>query len=88
MDSREHYELTKSAFEDALAGVKQPPLMMSIEPFEAEDDMGEPIRIVGVYDDDSDMRFISICEGEDGEIYPVAIRSAFKKGTSAGAPKT
>lgn len=87
MDSQEHYESTKAAFTDALAGVERQPLMMSIEPFEAEDDMGDPVKIIGVYDDENDMRFIAVCECEDGEIYPVAIRTAYKKGTAAGASK-
>ncbi len=69
MDFQEHYESTKAAFTDALAGVKQQPVMMRIDPFDAEDEDGEPIRIIGVYDDHNEMRFIAIHEMENGEIY-------------------
>lgn len=85
MDSQEHYESTKAAFTDALAGVERQPLMMSIEPFEAEDEDGEPIRIIGVYDDHNEMRFIAIHEMENGEIYPSPISPIYKKGTAANA---
>ncbi len=87
MDYQEHYESTKAAFTDALAGVKQQPIMMRIDPFDAEDEDGEPIRIIGVYDDHNEMRFIAIHEQENGEIYPSPISPIYKKGTAAGASK-
>ena len=83
MDYQEHYESTKAAFNDALAGVKQQPVMMRIDPFDAEDEDGEQIRIIGVYDDHNEMRFIAIHEQENGEIYPSPISPIYKKGTAA-----
>lgn len=83
IDAGEVYESTKAAFLDALAAQPKPARMMRIDPFEAEDEDGETVRVIGVYDDHDDMRFIVINEEESGEIYPVACRTVFKKGSIA-----
>ena len=79
MDERTLYETTKAAFADALAERPTPPRMMRIEPFDAFDEDDTPVRVIGVYDDESDMRFIIIDEDASGEIYPVAARSVFRR---------
>ncbi|MQB20525.1 hypothetical protein DXT90_07745 [Agrobacterium tumefaciens] len=84
MDSRESYEIMKAAFSDALSEAKTAPRIMRVDPFEAEDDLGDTVRVIGVYDDDDDMRFIGVCKDQDGMIYPVALRTLFKRGTAAG----
>lgn len=63
IDAGEVYESTKAAFLDALASQPKAGRMMRIDPFDAEDEDGEPIRVIGVYDNDGDdMRFIVINE--------------------------
>jgi len=84
----EVYESTKAAFLDALAAQPKAARMMRIDPFDAEDEDGETIRVIGVYDDDEEMRFIVINEEASGEIYPVACRTVFKKGSSSAVATT
>lgn len=85
MDSRETYEIMKAAFSDALSEAKPTSRIMRIDPFEAEDDSGDPVQVIGVYDndDDDDMRFIGICEDQDGMIYPVPLRTLYPRGAAA-----
>ncbi|UXT48857.1 hypothetical protein FY136_06215 [Agrobacterium tumefaciens] len=85
MDGRETYEIMKAAFSDALSEAKTAPRIMRVDPFEAEDDLGDPVRVIGVYDNDNDddMRFIGVCEDQDGMIYPVAMRTLYRRGTAA-----
>ena len=83
MDERTLYEATKAAFADALAERPAAPRMMCIDPFEALDEEDNIVRVIGVYDDDDDMRFIVIDSDETGEIYPVAVRSVFKVAPSS-----
>lgn len=78
MDERTLYDVTKSAFSDALAERPAAPRMMRIDPFDALDEDGEPVRVIGVYDDEEDMRFVIIATEPDGEIYPVAARSIYR----------
>lgn len=78
MDERTLYETTKAAFADALAERPTAPRMIRIDPFDAVDEEGGPVRVVGVYDDETDMRFIIIATDPDGEIYPVAARSIYR----------
>ena len=86
IDGAEVYEATKAAFIDAMADMKNRPVMMRIEPFDAEDDGGDPVRVVGIIDDDeSFIRFVVIEEGEDGEIYPIVRSTIYRKGTAAAA---
>lgn len=79
MEYGELYEATKSAFIDAMAETKPAPRMIAIEPFDAEDDGGESVRVVGIIDEVDVMRFIVIEEDEDGAIYPIARTSIFRK---------
>lgn len=81
MDERTLYEVTKSAFADALAERPAAPRMMRIDPFDALDEEDNVVRVIGVYDDDDDMRFIIIDGDETGEIFPVAVRSVFRAST-------
>lgn len=78
MDERTMYETTKAALADALAERPAAPRMMRIDPFDAVDEDGDPVRVVGIYDDHEDMRFVIIATEPDGEIYPVAARSLYK----------
>lgn len=78
MDERTLYETTKAAFADALAERPAAPRMMRIDPFDALDEAGDPVRVIGVYDDQEDMRFVIIVTESDGEIYPIAARSIYK----------
>lgn len=82
MDERTMYETTKAAFADALAERPAAPRMMRIDPFDALDEGGEPVRVIGVYDDHEDMRFVIIATEADGEIYPVAARSIYRAPSS------
>jgi hypothetical protein len=78
------YEAVKYAFSDALAEIKPKPHMMRIDPFDAEDDGGDPVRVIGVIDDDDDMlKFIVIEEDQDGAIYPIARTTIYRKGSGA-----
>ncbi|SSC67328.1 unnamed protein product [Ciceribacter selenitireducens ATCC BAA-1503] len=64
--------------------VKAKPRMMKIDRFEAEDDAGEPVTVVGIIDDDEEfIKFIVIEEWEDGELTPIVRRNIYKKGTAA-----
>lgn len=83
IDAGEMYESTKAAFLDALAAQPKAARMMRIDPFEAEDEEGKAVQVVGIYDDDRDMRFIVIDEEEDGELVPIAFTHIYKKGTGA-----
>lgn len=78
MDERTLYETTKAAFADALAERPAAPRMMRIDPFDALDEDGDTVRVIGVFDDDEDMRFIIIASEDGGEIYPVAARSIYQ----------
>lgn len=82
MDAREMYDSTKAAFLDALSAQPKEVRMMRIDPFDAEDEDGGPLRVVGIYDDDREMRFVVIEEQADGELMPFACSSVFKKGSS------
>ena len=84
MESGEVYEAVKCAFIDAMAEMKTRAPMMRINEFEAEDESGDPVRVVGIIDDDDDfMRFIVVEESEEGEVYPVVRRTIYRKGTAA-----
>ena len=86
IDDADVYEATKAAIIDAMADMKNRPVMMRIDPFDAEDETGDPVRVVGIIDDDDDfMRFIVVEESEDGEVYPVVRRTIYRKGTAASA---
>ncbi|KAA9386905.1 hypothetical protein [Neorhizobium galegae] len=82
MDYADHYSATKDAIIDALAAVKPSPKMMRIDAFDAEDDGGEPVRVIGVIEDDDILKFLVIESDADGEIYPIARSHIYKKGTS------
>ncbi|KQV81325.1 hypothetical protein [Rhizobium sp. Root1220] len=87
IDAADVYESTKAAFLDALAAQPKTARMMRIDPFDAEDEDGQTLKVIGVYDDEHDMRFIVIDDTrEDGEIYPVAYRTLYKKGTGTTRP--
>lgn len=79
MDERTMYETMKAAFADAMASRPAAPRLTSIDPFDAFDEDDTPVRVIGVYDDDQDMRFIIVNEDASGEIYPVAARSVFRR---------
>lgn len=83
MDAGDIYQATKDAFIDAMAEVKPQPRLMRIDEFMAEDEEGQPVRVVGVIDDPDLMRFVVIEEDEDGQIYPIARQAIFKAGTFA-----
>lgn len=82
MEYAEMYEATKAAFLDAMAESKKQPRMMAISPFDAEDDAGDPVRVVGVIDEEDGMRFIVIEEESDGSIIPIARTSIFRRGAA------
>ncbi|MCA1970688.1 MAG: hypothetical protein LDL42_16275 [Rhizobium sp.] len=84
MDYSEIYEAVKCGFIDAMDEAKAKPRMMKIDQFEAEDDAGEPVTVVGIIDDDEEfIKFIVIEEWEDGELTPIVRRNIYKKGTAA-----
>lgn len=82
IDAGEVYESTKAAFIDALAMQPKAARMMRLDPFEAEDEDGNAVKVIGLYDDDKDMRFIIIDEQEDGELVPFACSQIYRKGTN------
>ncbi len=86
MDSRDMYEAMKCAFIDAMATREPAPRMMRIDPFDAEDEDGLPVRVVGVYEDDDMMKFVVVEESEDGEIYPVVRRGGIYKAAAQSGP--
>ncbi|MGK9261202.1 hypothetical protein KXS15_09585 [Sinorhizobium meliloti] len=79
MDSNDMYEAVKHAFIDAMATREPAPRMMRIDPFDAQDEDGEAVRVVGIIDDEDMMKFVVIEEGGDGEIYPIARSSIYRK---------
>jgi len=83
MDARDMYETMKTAFVDALAERKPEPPMMRIDAFDAEDEGGDPVRVVGVTVEDDMLKFIVIEEDADGAIYPIVRTQIFKKGSLA-----
>ncbi|MBV2183844.1 MAG: hypothetical protein WC048_18050 [Rhizobium sp.] len=84
MEYAEIYEAVKCGFIDAMEEMKAKPRMMKIDRFEAEDDAGEPVTVVGIIDDDEEfIKFIVIEEWEDGELTPIVRRNIYKKGTAA-----
>jgi hypothetical protein len=85
MESHEIYEATKDALTDTLAAVKVRPVMMRIDPFEAENGEGDQLHVIGVVDEGDILQFIVIEEYEDGEIYPISRESIYEKGTHAAA---
>ena len=86
MDYAETYGAVKAAFLDALSEHKKQPRLMRIEAFDAEDADGEPVRVVGIIDEDDGMRFVVIEEDAEGEIYPIARSQIFRKGSAATNP--
>jgi hypothetical protein len=83
MDYSEHYEAAKAAFIDAMAETTPRSQMMPVEAFDAEDDGGDPVRVIGVIEDGEVLKFLVIEESEDGEIYPIARTTIYRKGTAA-----
>lgn len=84
MEHAEIYEAVKSGFMDAMEEMKHKPRMMKIDQFEAEDEAGEPVTVVGIIDDDDEfMKFIVVDEWGDGELTPIVRRNIYKKGTAA-----
>ncbi|MBX5132524.1 hypothetical protein HJB80_07585 [Rhizobium lentis] len=83
-DQRDMYEAMRNAFTDALAEHKSRPRLMRIDAFDAEDEDGTPVRVIGVIDDDDAMKFVVIEEDEDGAIFPVARQLIFKKEPAVG----
>ncbi|MBD8650802.1 hypothetical protein IFT66_06890 [Rhizobium sp. CFBP 13726] len=82
------YTLMSEAVRDGVAAAekKRPARMMAIRPFDAFNDEGRPVQVVGVYDDDDEvMRFIVIIEDADGdgEIYPIVERTVFREKQAA-----
>lgn len=86
MDSRETYEAMRAAFTDALAEHKPEPPMIPIDPFDAEDEGGDPVRVVGITTDDDMLKFVVIEEDADGAIYPIVRTSIYRKGASLTGP--
>lgn len=84
MDYGEFYNATKDAFTDAMAEHKSRPRLMRIDAFEAEDEDGKPVQVIGVIDDDDAMKFIVIEEDEDdvGAIFPFACSRVYRKGSA------
>lgn len=81
MDYADHYNATKDAIIDALATVKRsPPTMMAVEAFDAEDDGGLPVRVIGVVEDEDMLKFIVIETDEDGAIFPIVRTTIYRKG--------
>jgi hypothetical protein len=86
MDSGDIYHAVKEAFSDVLAEMKPSPKMMRIDAFDAEDDGGDPVRVIGVIEDEDILKFLVIEDGGDGELYPIARSHIYKKGTAASEP--
>lgn len=84
IDGSDVYEATKAAFIDAMAEAKTRAPMMHIKEFDAEDESGDPVRVVGIVEDDDMLKFIVVEEGEDGEVYPIVRTEIYRKGTAAG----
>lgn len=84
MEGQEIYEAIKAAILDASKEQHRPPQgpMMPIEPFDAEDEVGDPLRVVGVIDMPDDMKFVVIEESDDGEIRPFPCSAVYRKGTA------
>ncbi|MGR9372319.1 hypothetical protein [Rhizobium leguminosarum] len=82
MDYGELYNATKDAFTDALAEHKTRPRLMRIDAFEAEDEDGKPLKVIGVIDDDDMMKFVVIEEDEDGAIFPSPCSTVYRKGVA------
>ncbi|MBB4580387.1 hypothetical protein GGE45_002717 [Rhizobium aethiopicum] len=85
MDYGELYNATKAAFTDALAEHKSRPRLMRIDAFDAEDEDGTPVRVIGVLDDNDAMKFVVVEEDEDGAIFPVARQLIYRKGAAKAA---
>ncbi len=81
MDYNDHYSATKDAIIDALASVKPPPRMMRIDAFDAEDEDGETVRVIGVAEcqEDDILKFIVIETDEDGQVYPIVRTTIYRK---------
>ncbi|PDT09781.1 hypothetical protein [Rhizobium sp. M1] len=85
MDYGELYNATKDAFTDALAEHKGRPRLMRIDAFDAEDEDGTPVQVIGVLDDDDAMKFVVIEEDDDGAIFPVARSVIYRKSAAKAA---
>lgn len=84
MSVEENYALMKDAVTDAMTEMKTSPRLMRINEFDAEDESGDPLRVVGICDAGDDLQFVVIGEWDDGEIYPTIMRTPiYKKGTAA-----
>ncbi|MBY5614212.1 hypothetical protein [Rhizobium leguminosarum] len=82
MQYEDYYNATKDAVADALAEHKSRPRLMRIDAFEAEDEDGTPLQVIGVIDDDDMMKFVVIEEDEDRAIFPIARSLIYKKGAA------
>ncbi|WP_145964866.1 hypothetical protein [Rhizobium leguminosarum] len=83
MDERTVYEAVKHGVTDALAQNKSRPRLMRVDAFDAEDEDGKPVRVIGVIDDDDMMKFVVIEVDEDGAIFPVPCSTVYRKGAAA-----
>ncbi|AIC27073.1 hypothetical protein IE4771_CH01956 [Rhizobium etli bv. mimosae str. IE4771] len=82
MDYGELYRATKDAFTEALAEHKTRPRLMRVDPFDAEDEDGKSVRVIGVIDDDDMVKFLVIEEDEDGAIFPAPCSTVYRKGAA------
>jgi hypothetical protein len=81
MEYEDMFSAVKDGVMAANAEKAQPSRMMPINPFDAFNDEGRPVQVIGVIDDEDHMRFIVIIEDvdSDGENYPIAEHSVFKR---------
>lgn len=57
---------------------ERPAVVMAVQPFMAEDGNDRACHVVGVvYRDREDIEFLTIVEGENGEIYPTVENSVW-----------
>ena len=79
------FEAVKDGVKAAIAEQPFRQTMIPIQAFEALNDEGRPVRVIGVVDQEDCQRFLVILEAEDdsGEIYPVVENSVFRKPVAA-----
>ena len=75
----------RSAFTDAMADHRPQPRLLRIDPFEAFNHDGVPVRVVGLTHDGDDLDFICLKSIDGDEILPTIESSVYKSGIENNA---